>query len=51
MKSFLFNLLSEEQQLKANKIALEYLNKWLIKNGRFTVTLDEAMTNRQSTIY
>ena len=46
-----FNLLTEEQQNKANNIALEYLNKWLKKHGRKVVTLDEAMTDRQSTIY
>lgn len=46
-----FNLLNEEQQDKANKIALEYLNKWLKNNGREEVDLDQAMTDRQSTIY
>lgn len=46
-----FNLLSEEQQKTANNLALKYLNKWLSKNGRKEVTLDEAMTDRQSTIY
>lgn len=46
-----FNLLNEKQQNKANKTALIYLNKWLVKNGRKIVTLEEAMTDRQSTIY
>jgi len=46
-----FNLLSEEQQDRANNIALKYLNKWLVKNGYKKVKLDEAMTERQSTIY
>lgn len=46
-----FHLLTEEQQLKANMIALKYLNKWLVKNGFEETALDEAMTTRQSTIY
>lgn len=46
-----FHLLTEEQQNKANNIALEYLNKWLVKNGRKKVNLEEATTDRQSTIY
>jgi ParB-like chromosome segregation protein Spo0J len=46
-----FWLLTQEQQDIANNIALEYLNKWLVDNGRDTVTLDEAMPNRQSDIY
>ena len=46
-----FNLLSDKQQKKANSIALEYLNKWLVKNGRKKVNLEGAMPERQSTIY
>lgn len=46
-----FNLLTERQQLKANKTALKYLNKWLKKNNREEVTLEQAMPSRQSTIY
>lgn len=46
-----FNLLSKEQQDKANNTALKYLNKWLKKHNRKEVSLDEAMTDRQSTIY
>ena len=46
-----FNLLSEEQQYKANKIAFEYLNKWLKANGRKEVELSEAMTEKQTQIY
>lgn len=44
-------LLSEEEQLKANNTALKYLNKWLVKNGRQEVDLEQATTNRQSTLY
>jgi hypothetical protein len=46
-----FHLLNEEQQEKANNIALEYLNKWLISNGRPEAILDEAIPDRQATIY
>lgn len=46
-----FNLLSEDQQKKANLIALEYLNKWLKNNNRNEVSLEEAMPDRESTIY
>lgn len=46
-----FSLLSEEQQLKANSAALEYLNIWLSKRGMAEVSLDDAMTDRQSTLY
>lgn len=46
-----FNLLTDHEKEVANKIALEYLNKWLIKNGRKKVTLEESIPDRQSTIY
>lgn len=47
-----FYLLSKEQQEEANKKAHEYLNKWLVSNGRNEVTMDEALsTGRQISIY
>lgn len=47
-----FSLLTEEQQLAANELALEYLNRWLTANGRDEVTLEEAYSyDRQSDIY
>lgn len=47
-----FNLLTAEQQDRANAIALEYLNKWLTANGRKEVSLVEAYSgDRQSDIY
>lgn len=47
-----FYLLSEAQQEKANQIALVALNKWLEKNGRKAVTMEEAYSgDRQSDIY
>jgi ParB-like chromosome segregation protein Spo0J len=47
-----FFLLSEDQQKAANECALTYLNKWLERNGRPTVTMEEAYSyDRQSDIY
>lgn len=46
-----FNLLTSEQQEKADEAALEYLNKWLVENGRQPVTMEQANPGRQSTIY
>lgn len=46
-----FNLLTEDQQIKANNIALEYLNKWLVKNNREKVNLEQAMTDKQTQVY
>jgi hypothetical protein len=46
-----YHLLTEEEQEKANRLALKYLNKWLVKNKRKKVSLNEAMPDRQATIY
>ena len=45
------NQLTEEQQNIANNTALEFLNKYLNSKNMPSVTLNEAMTQRQSTIY
>lgn len=46
-----FHLLTERQQEEANEIALNYLNKWLENNGMKKVTMEEATSNKQYTIY
>lgn len=47
-----YNLMSEEEQDKANNIALDYLNKWLVANNRNEVELEEALSlGRQIDIY
>jgi len=46
-----FSLLEQSQQEAANAVALEYLNKWLIANGRPLADLDNAAPDRQTTIY
>lgn len=44
--------LTEEQQNKANLIALKALNKWMIKNNRKEIELEEALSiNRQTELY
>jgi ParB-like chromosome segregation protein Spo0J len=47
-----FNLLTKEQQKKANSIAFEYLNEWLKKYNMDEVSIDEALLiNRQVELY
>lgn len=47
-----FNLLTNEQQEKANNTALEYLNKWMEKYCRLSVSMEEALSiGRQVNIY
>lgn len=47
-----FNLLTSEQQDRANEIALEYLNKWRVKYNREPITMNEALSiGRQVNIY
>jgi ParB-like chromosome segregation protein Spo0J len=47
-----FNLLTNEQQEKANNIALEYLNIWMKKYNRNELTMEEALSiGRQVNIY
>lgn len=47
-----FNLLTNEQQEHANEVALEYLNKWMVKYNREPLTMDEALSiGRQVNIY
>lgn len=46
-----FSYLTPSQQDAANEIALKYLNRWLVANGREPLTMDEANPGRQSDIY
>ena len=46
-----FGLLTAEMQKAADEMALKYLNIWLSNNGRPELTMDEAITERQSDIY
>lgn len=47
-----WQLLTEDEQNKANSIALEYLNKWLESQALPAISMDEALANgRQSEIY
>ncbi len=47
-----FNLLTEDQKMAANEVALDVLNDWLIANSRDPVTMDQALSaGRQVEIY
>lgn len=47
-----FSLLSDVQQAAANQVALTYLNRWLVANGRPEASMEEAYSGeRQSDIY
>jgi len=47
-----FNLLTLPQQEAANQLALEYLNKWMSRNNRANVTMEDALSiGRQVSIY
>jgi hypothetical protein len=47
-----FNLLNEEQKEAANRLAFEYLNKWLVANGRAEVSYEDALLiDKQAEIY
>jgi ParB-like chromosome segregation protein Spo0J len=47
-----FNLLTEDQQDRANEIALEALNKWMVKYNREPITMEDALSiGRQVNIY
>lgn len=47
-----FNLLTEEEQARANATALEYLNKWMIDRQFPALDMDEAVSaGRQVEIY
>mgnify|MGYP003336361089 FL=1 len=43
--------MTEQEQSKANATALEYLNRWLLTNGREVVSEEQAVPDRQSEIY
>lgn len=46
-----YNLLSDDQKLAADMKALEYLNKWLIKNERQELDLESAGSKTESNLY
>jgi len=47
-----FNLLSGEQQDKANEVALQALNYWMKKYNKQEVTMEDALSiGRQVNIY
>ena len=46
-----YSLMPKAQQDKANSIALVYLNRWLNQRGMESLSLNEAIPDRQSEIY
>lgn len=46
-----YALLTEQQQLDADTMALDALNKWMAANGREPLTMEQANPNRQAEIY
>jgi hypothetical protein len=46
-----YQLLTAAQQLRADEIALEALNRWLAANGRKAVSMEAANPSRQVDIY
>lgn len=46
-----YTQLTEKQQQDADDMALKYLNKWLVDNGRPEIPYDVANSGRQSDIY
>jgi len=46
-----FNMLSEEEKLKANQAALKFLNKFLQKFGQSELTLEEAQSKTEANLY
>lgn len=47
-----YNLLNRDEQVKADEIALQYLNGWRAKNGLNPLEMDEALSSgRQVEIY
>lgn len=46
-----YNLLTDEQKEAADCKALEYLNKWLVANGREELTWEQAQSKSKADIY
>jgi len=46
-----YNLLTEEQQINADKIALKYINKWLKANNFPEVTEDSVKSKTEANLY
>jgi hypothetical protein len=46
-----YNLLDDFEKDQADKLALEYLNKWLATAGRATLSFDESKSKTKANIY
>lgn len=46
-----YNLLDDQQKVAADEKALQYLNKWLVRNGRPELTMEECQQKTQVNLY
>jgi hypothetical protein len=46
-----FNLLSEDEQRRANGVALEALNQWLVSRGKQALTMEDAEPKTKANLY
>ena len=46
-----FNRLTEQQQKDADKMALKYLNKWLVAHGEQELKMEEAQSKTEANLY
>jgi len=46
-----FNLLSEDEQRRANEAALKWLNVWLQRRGEAPLTMDDAASKTEANLY
>ena len=46
-----YNLLDDFEKEQADKLALEYLNKWLVTSGRATLSFEESKSKTKANIY
>lgn len=46
-----YNLLSEDQKYNADMMAMKWLNRWLVANGRYALTLGDAQSKTKADLY
>lgn len=46
-----FNRLTEQQQKDADKMALKYLNKWLVAHGEKILKMEDAQSKTEANLY
>jgi len=46
-----FNRMTSDEQERANQSALKYLNRWLVKHGESSLTMEEAQSKTEANLY